>query len=127
MKHLLALDQGTTSTRSIVFREDGTVAGVGRVEIEQIFPRPGWVEHNPNEIRSSQINTIAEALRSAGLSGRDVAGVGIANQRETTIVWDRATGDPVYNAVVASVASSSEAKADLLSKRLSPTYRGESK
>jgi glycerol kinase len=99
-KFVLALDQGTTSSRAIVFDEAGRVRAVARKEFEQIFPRPGWVEHDPNEIWSSQISVAQEALRQARISPRDVAAIGITNQRETAIVWDRATGEPVANAIV---------------------------
>jgi len=100
MSHILALDQGTTSSRAIVFDHHGHIASVAQKEFEQIFPRPGWVEHNPNEIWSSQMGVAAEAISKAGLKARDIEGIGITNQRETTVVWERATGRPVYNAIV---------------------------
>ena len=100
MTHLLALDQGTTSSRAIVFREDASVAGVAQREFRQIFPQPGWVEHDPREIWSTQASVAIEALGEAGLAPAQVTAVGITNQRETTIVWDRRTGEPVYNAIV---------------------------
>lgn len=98
--YILALDQGTTSSRAILFTHDGAVAGVARKEFQQLFPKPGWVEHDPQEIWATQIAVAAEALGRASLRPRDVAAVGITNQRETTVVWDRDTGRPVYNAIV---------------------------
>jgi glycerol kinase len=100
MKYLLALDQGTTSSRAIVFDHDGVVRSVAQKESRQIFPRAGWVEHDPDEIWSSQISVAIEALGRVGLKRHDIAGLGIANQRETTIIWDRETGKPIYNAIV---------------------------
>ena len=95
-----ALDQGTTSTRFMIFNHHGQVAGLDQKEHEQIFPRPGWVEHNPNEIWERSQEVIQEGLSQAGLSVSDLAAVGITNQRETTVVWDRNTGEPVHNAIV---------------------------
>ena len=100
MKYVLALDQGTTSSRAIVFDHAGQIKAIAQKEFRQIFPQPGWVEHDPNEIWSSQIGVAAEAITRAGLSGRDIAAIGITNQRETTVVWDRRSGQPVYNAIV---------------------------
>jgi glycerol kinase len=98
--YILALDQGTTSSRAIVFDHEAGIVGVGQREFQQIFPRPGWVEHDPGEIWVTQISVATEALARAHLRPRDMAAVGITNQRETTVVWDRETGDPVYNAIV---------------------------
>ena len=95
-----ALDQGTTSTRFMVFDEEGAVVSVDQREHEQIFPRPGWVEHDPREIWSKSTSVIEGALAGAGLKPSDLAAVGITNQRETTVVWDRKTGEPVHNAIV---------------------------
>ena len=100
MPHVLALDQGTTSSRAIVFRDDGGVAAVAQREFEQIFPRPGWVEHDPHEIWNSQLEVTLGAIKDAGLSAADIAAIGITNQRETAVVWDRATGEPIHNAIV---------------------------
>jgi glycerol kinase len=100
MRYLLALDQGTTSSRAIVFDEDGTVRGLAQAEFRQIFPRPGWVEHDPEEIWRSQLGVAREALANARIGAREVAAIGITNQRETTLVWDRATGAPIANAIV---------------------------
>jgi len=100
MPYILALDQGTTSSRAIVFAADGSIRAVAQKEFTQIFPRAGWVEHDPREIWASQIGVAIEALGRAALSAPDIAALGITNQRETTVVWDRATGEPVYNAIV---------------------------
>jgi glycerol kinase len=100
MKYLLALDQGTTSSRALVVDHDGTVVAVAQKEFTQIFPQPGWVEHDPKEIWSSQIGVAADALSRAGATIKDVAAIGITNQRETTVVWDRKTGEPIHNAIV---------------------------
>jgi glycerol kinase len=100
MQYILALDQGTTSSRSILFDRKGQIQAVAQKEFEQIYPKPGWVEHDPDEIWSSQMGTASEALSRAGVQASDVAAVGITNQRETTIVWDRETGKPIHNAIV---------------------------
>ncbi|MDY3316674.1 glycerol kinase GlpK [Riemerella anatipestifer] len=99
-KLILALDQGTTSSRAILFNHNGEIVKISQKPFEQIFPKPGWVEHNANEIWSSQISVAAEVIAQAGITGREVAAIGITNQRETTIVWDRETGEPIYNAIV---------------------------
>ncbi|MGD2045111.1 MAG: glycerol kinase GlpK [Gemmatimonadota bacterium] len=100
MSHILSLDQGTTSSRAIVFDEHGHIASVAQKEFEQIFPRPGWVEHDPTEIWSSQMGVATEAISKAGLKAGDIAAIGITNQRETTVVWERDTGRPIHNAIV---------------------------
>ncbi|MDD3723169.1 MAG: glycerol kinase GlpK [Lutibacter sp.] len=99
-KLILALDQGTTSSRAILFNHNGEIVRVSQKPFEQIFPKPGWVEHNPNEIWSSQISVAAEVVAQEGISGKGIAAIGITNQRETTIVWDRKTSKPIYNAIV---------------------------
>lgn len=99
-KLILALDQGTTSSRAIVFNHSGQIMEIAQKPFEQIFPQPGWVEHDPNEIWSSQISVAAEVVAKAGVSGREIAAIGITNQRETTIVWNKETGEPVHNAIV---------------------------
>jgi glycerol kinase len=98
--HILALDQGTSSSRSIVFDAQGRVVAMAQREFRQIYPQPGWVEHDPLEIWHTQLATARDALAKAGLHGRDIASVGITNQRETTLVWNRKTGAPIYNAIV---------------------------
>jgi glycerol kinase len=100
MKYILAFDQGTTSSRAIVFDRQGSIKAVAQKEFEQIFPRPGWVEHNPDEIWSSQAGVAAEAVTRARLNSDDIEAIGITNQRETAIVWSRRTGQPIYNAIV---------------------------
>ena len=97
---ILALDQGTTSSRAIVFDRKGNIRAIAQKEFEQIYPQPGWVEHNPLEIWSSQLSVSAEAIVKAGVVAKDVHAIGITNQRETTVVWDKETGQPVYNAIV---------------------------
>jgi glycerol kinase len=100
MKYIGAIDQGTTSTRFILFDDHGRIVSIAQKEHEQIFPRPGWVEHNPEEIWQRTVEVIDQALQQAGISGTALAGVGITNQRETAIVWNRKTGKAVYNAIV---------------------------
>ena len=100
MQYVLALDQGTTSSRALLFDREGAVRAVAQQEFDQIFPQPGWVEHYPEQIASSQIAVALRALAQLGARPTGVAAIGIANQRETTIVWNRATGEPVYNAIV---------------------------
>lgn len=99
-QYILALDQGTTSSRAIVFDHNGQIRSVAQKEFTQIFPQPGWVEHDPNEIWSSQAGVAAEVTAKMGINGTNIKAIGITNQRETTIVWDRKTGEPVYNAIV---------------------------
>ena len=99
-KYILALDAGTTSSRAIVFNRKGESCAIAQKEFSQIFPQSGWVEHDPREIWSSQAAVVAEAITKLGINGENIAGIGITNQRETTIVWDRKTGEPVYNAIV---------------------------
>jgi len=99
-QYILALDQGTTSSRAMVFDRQGNVVSVAQKEFGQIYPQPGWVEHDPQEIWSTQAGVAAEAVTRAGLNGASIAAIGITNQRETTIVWDRETGQPIYNAIV---------------------------
>ena len=100
MTYLLALDQGTSSSRSIVFDEDGRIVALAQQELPQIYPEPGWVEHDPMKIWHSQLATARQALGKAGLQARDIRALGITNQRETTVVWNRTTGQPIHNAIV---------------------------
>lgn len=100
MKYILALDQGTTSSRAIVFDKQGEIVGCAQQEFPQIYPQSGWVEHDPQDILGSQVGVIAEAITRAKITSEDIAAIGITNQRETTIVWEKATGKPVYNAIV---------------------------
>jgi glycerol kinase len=99
-QYVLALDQGTTSSRAIVFNRDGLPAATAQRPYEQLFPQPGWVEHRPEDLWNSQIGAAREAMRSLGLGAHDIAAIGITNQRETTLVWNRRTGEPVHNAIV---------------------------
>ena len=100
MSFILSLDQGTTSSRALLFDEAGKIVGSAQREFEQLFPRPGWVEHRPGDIWASQAGVAKEALAQAGIAASELAAVGITNQRETTLVWDRRTGEPVHNAIV---------------------------
>ena len=98
--YVIALDQGTTSSRAIIFDSNGIPVSIGQYPFPQIFPKPGWVEHDPMVILDTQLRAMAEAFEKSELSPTDIAGIGITNQRETTIVWDKNTGKPVYNAIV---------------------------
>ena len=97
---IMALDQGTTSSRALLFNKSGNILAIAQKELRQHYPKSGWVEHDPNEIWSSQVSVAAEAMSKINISGEQLAGIGITNQRETTVVWDRKTGEPVYNAIV---------------------------
>ena len=99
-KYILALDQGTTSSRALVVNREGKICSVVQKEFQQIFPQSGWVEHDPDEIWSSQASVAAEAVAKLNINGKKIAAIGITNQRETTIVWDKMTGEPIYNAIV---------------------------
>src|SRR4051812_14480264 len=100
MSHLIAIDQGTTSTRAIVFDASLAPVAVAQQELRQIYPSPGWVEHDPEEIWTAVVATVRDAMAKAGLAAKDIAGIGITNQRETTIVWERVNGKPIHNAIV---------------------------
>ena len=99
-RYVLAIDQGTTSSRAMLFDRAGHVAGVAQREFGQIFPQPGWVEHDPREILTSVYTTLTELLNREQIDPRQIAAIGITNQRETTVVWDKATGQPIHNAIV---------------------------
>lgn len=99
-KYIVALDQGTTSSRAVVMDHDANIVSVSQREFEQIYPKPGWVEHDPMEIWASQSSTLVEVLAKADISSDQIAAIGITNQRETAIVWERETGKPIYNAIV---------------------------
>lgn len=107
-KYILSLDQGTTSSRCILFDKGGNICSMAQKEFTQIYPQPGWVEHNPREIWSSQLAVATEAMAMVGAGAEDIAGIGITNQRETTICWDKTTGEPVYNAIVWQCRRTSE-------------------
>ena len=123
MKYILALDQGTTSSRALLFDGNGAIVAQAQKEFPQHFPRPGWVEHNPNDIWSSQASVATEALANAGIPASDLAAIGITNQRETTIVWDRRTGNPVTNAIVWQDRRTASACDRLKQKGLGPLIR----
>src|SRR5687768_18045178 len=99
-RFIIALDQGTTSSRAVLFDEKGEIKGIAQQEFRQIFPQSGWVEHDPGEILSTQLGTLQKVIKEHRVDVAAIAAIGITNQRETTIVWDRKTGDPVYNAIV---------------------------
>lgn len=99
-QYIAALDQGTTSTRFMIFNHDGKIVANAQQEYQPIYPKPGWVEHNPLEIWQSTIEVINEALRKNKIKVNDIIAVGVTNQRETTVLWDKDTGKPVYNAIV---------------------------
>ena len=123
MSFILALDQGTSSSRSIVFDEHGHIVAQAQRELTQIYPRPGWVEHDPREIWATQLATAQEALAKAKLSANDIASIGITNQRETTLVWNRRTGEPVYNAIVWQDRRAEPTCAALRARGLEETFR----
>ena len=100
MSYIMALDAGTTSNRCILFNEKGEMCSVAQKEFTQYFPKPGWVEHDANEIWTTQLGVALSAMNQVGASAADIAAIGITNQRETTIVWDRDTGEPIYHAIV---------------------------
>ena len=99
-KYIIALDQGTTSSRAVIFGRDQKVVRIAQREYTQYYPKEGWVEHDPMEIYATQYGVLVDAMLLAGISAEEVAAIGITNQRETTIVWEKATGRPVYNAIV---------------------------
>ena len=107
-KYMMALDAGTTSNRCILFNEKGEMISVAQKEFTQYFPKPGWVEHDANEIWSTQLGVAVEAMQKVGVEAKDIAGIGITNQRETAIVWDKNTGEPVYHAIVWQCRRTSE-------------------
>ena len=99
-KYIVALDQGTTSSRAVIFDREQNIVGLAQREYTQYYPKEGWVEHDPMEIYASQYGVLIDALLMSGVSVEEVAAIGITNQRETTIVWEKATGRPIYNAIV---------------------------
>lgn len=122
-KYILSLDQGTTSSRAILFNQEGEIVHVAQKEFTQIFPKPGWVEHNANEIWGTILSVMATVLSEASVKASQIAGIGITNQRETTVVWDKETGQPVYNAVVWQSRQTAEICEDLKAKGLNETFR----
>lgn len=123
-KYIMALDQGTTSSRALIFDQKGNIRSMAQKEFKQIFPKPGWVEHDPNEIWSSQVAVAAEAMSKIGINGQNLHGIGITNQRETTIVWDRNTGEPIYNAIVWQDRRTSSLCDELRAKGFAEDIRG---
>ena len=120
LHYILALDQGTTSSRSLVFDEQGNIISQAQKEFRQLFPQPGWVEHDAEEIWSTQYGTMAEAVAKANIKPEEIAGIGITNQRETTVLWDKQTGKPIYNAIVWQDRRTAEYCDELKSKGLEP-------
>ena len=123
MGYLLALDQGTTSSRALVFDTDGAVRSAASLELTQHYPHPGWVEHDPDEIWRTQLDTARQALAKAGIGARDVLALGIANQRETVVLWERATGRPLHPAIVWQDRRTAEACSALRAQGLEPLFR----
>ena len=123
MKYILSLDQGTTSSRAILIDADGNICAKAQKEFSQIFPKPGWVEHDPNEIWSSQIGVVSEVLAMTGISLQEIAGVGITNQRETTILWHKKTSQPIYNAIVWQDRRTTDICQSLKAKGLEPLFK----
>lgn len=121
-KYVLALDQGTTSSRTILFDHDSNIVAVAQREFTQIFPKPGWVEHNANEIWSTQVGTMSEVIAKANIDPHEIAAIGITNQRETTVIWDKNTGKPIYNAIVWQSRQTMEICEELKAKGLSDIF-----
>ena len=122
-KYIMALDAGTTSNRCILFDQKGQIVSLAQKEFTQRFPKPGWVEHDANEIWSTMLGVAVEAMQKAGASYEDIAAIGITNQRETTIVWDKKTGEPVYNAIVWQCRRTSEYCDSLMERGLVDRFR----
>ncbi|WP_003540632.1 glycerol kinase GlpK [Desulfotomaculum nigrificans] len=122
-KYVLTLDQGTTSCRAILFDRDSNIVGVAQKEFTQIYPKPGWVEHNAEEIWSTQYGVIAEVVAKTGINPNEIASIGITNQRETTVVWDKTTGKPVYNAIVWQCRRTTDICDQLKAKGLEQVFR----
>ena len=122
-KYVMALDAGTTSNRCILFNEKGEMCSVAQREFTQYFPKPGWVEHDADEIWASMLGVAVEAMNMIGATAEDIAAIGITNQRETAIVWNKETGEPVYNAIVWQCRRTSDIADALKAKGLEETYR----
>lgn len=122
-KYVMALDAGTTSNRSILFNEKGEICSVAQKEFTQYFPKPGWVEHDANEIWSSQLGVAVEAMNKIGAAAEDIAAIGITNQRETAVVWDKSTGEPVYHAIVWQCRRTAEYCDELKEKGYTEMFR----
>ena len=113
-KYVMALDAGTTSNRCILFNEKGEICSMAQKEFTQYYPQPGWVEHDANEIWQTQLSVARKAMQDVGATYEDIAAIGITNQRETVILWDRATGQPVYHAIVWQCRRTADMKAELM-------------
>lgn len=122
-KYILSLDQGTTSSRAIIFNQDGEIVHIAQKEFTQFFPKPGWVEHNANEIWGSVLSVIAACLMESGIKPEQITGIGITNQRETTVVWDKETSEPIYNAIVWQSRQTSEICEELKTKGYNDLFR----
>ena len=122
-KYICALDAGTTSNRCIIFDHESNIVSMVQREFTQIYPKPGWVEHNPSEIWSTMLGAAVEALQKADIDPSEIAAIGITNQRETTIVWDKNTGEPVYNAIVWQCRRTAEYCDSLKEKGLADKFR----
>ena len=122
-KYIMALDAGTTSNRCILFNAQGEICSMAQREFKQIFPKPGWVEHDADEIWACQLGVAVEAMSKIGAEASDIAAIGITNQRETAIVWDKHTGEPVYHAIVWQCRRTSEYCDSLKEKGLTETFR----
>ena len=122
-KYMMALDSGTTSNRCILFDHAGQIVSVAQREFPQYFPQPGWVEHDANEIWATLLGVAVEAMQMAGATAADIAGIGITNQRETTIVWDKQTGEPIYHAIVWQCRRTSEYCDELRARGLTESFR----
>ena len=124
MRYIVALDQGTTSSRAILFDKEAKIAGVSQKEYTQHFPHPGWVEHDPEEIWSSQLEVFEQLLQENNVSIEDIISIGITNQRETTLIWDKRTGKPVHNAIVWQDKRTSAYCDELKEQGLSDEFKG---
>lgn len=122
-KYVMALDAGTTSNRCILFNETGEICSMAQKEFRQFFPNPGWVEHDANEIWSTQLGVAVEAMLKIGAKASDIAAIGITNQRETAIVWNKETGEPIYNAIVWQCRRTADIADELKKKGLQDEYR----
>ena len=123
VKYIMSLDQGTTSSRCILFDKEGNICSVAQKEFRQIFPQPGWVEHDAEEIWFTTLEVSRTAMRKLGVEASDIAAIGITNQRETTVVWDKNTGHPIANAIVWQCRRSSDIIDELVRRGLSDTIR----
>ena len=122
-KYVMALDAGTTSNRCVLFDEAGNICSMAQKEFRQFFPNPGWVEHDANEIWSTQLGVAVEAMNRINAKASDIAAIGITNQRETAIVWNKETGEPIYNAIVLQCRRTSDIADELKAKGLEECYR----